>query len=76
MIETDMSLEAALNAVLLADAHALDSKDMQRWLDNYADEEKRVVFLPFGGKFRARTCPWLYVRRLPGEARGSRHFRK
>ncbi|MDI1294927.1 aromatic-ring-hydroxylating dioxygenase subunit beta [Sphingobium sp. AR-3-1] len=44
MIETDMSLEAALNAVLLADADALDSKDMQRWLDNYADEENASYF--------------------------------
>ncbi len=39
MIQADIPLEAALNALLLADAHALDSKDMPGWLGNYAEEE-------------------------------------
>lgn len=40
MIETDISLEAALVELLLADSRALDSKDMQAWLGNYAEEEE------------------------------------
>ena len=39
MTQTDISLEAALNALLLADARALDGKDMLGWLGNYAEEE-------------------------------------
>ncbi len=35
----DYALDRALDALLLADADALDSKDMARWLANYADEE-------------------------------------
>lgn len=44
MMQTDTSLEAALNALLLADARALDSKDMPGWLGNYADEEAAAYY--------------------------------
>lgn len=44
MILADTSIEAALDALLLADAHALDSKDMQGWLGNYAEEEAASYF--------------------------------
>jgi salicylate 5-hydroxylase small subunit len=39
MIQIETSLEAALDALLLADASALDDKDMQGWLGNYAEED-------------------------------------
>ncbi len=44
MTQTDISLEAALNALLLADARALDGKDMPGWLSNYAEEEAASYF--------------------------------
>ncbi|QGN54039.1 aromatic-ring-hydroxylating dioxygenase subunit beta [Novosphingobium sp. Gsoil 351] len=39
MTQSDTSLEAALHALLLADAGALDGKDLASWLGNYAEEE-------------------------------------
>ncbi|MDD2795278.1 aromatic-ring-hydroxylating dioxygenase subunit beta [Acidocella sp.] len=44
MIQIDTSLEAALDALLLADASALDGKDMQGWLGNYAEEDAASYF--------------------------------
>ncbi|WP_225010969.1 aromatic-ring-hydroxylating dioxygenase subunit beta [Novosphingobium percolationis] len=40
MMQTDTALEAALDALLLADASALDGKDMQGWLANYSEEDE------------------------------------
>jgi salicylate 5-hydroxylase small subunit len=39
MTHFDSSLVAALDALLLADASALDSKNMQGWLSNYVEED-------------------------------------
>lgn len=39
MTQREETLELALNALLLADADALDSKDMKRWLDNYSQDD-------------------------------------
>ena len=38
-------LEAALDRLLLADANALDSKDMPGWLANYAEEDGASYYL-------------------------------
>lgn len=43
-MQTDTTLEAALDALLLADASALDGKDMLGWLANYADEDAASYF--------------------------------
>lgn len=40
MTQTDTALEAALDALLLADSSALDGKDMEGWLANYAEEDE------------------------------------
>lgn len=40
----DTGLEAVLDRLLLADADALDSKDMKRWLSNYAEEEEASYY--------------------------------
>lgn len=37
-------LEAALDRLLLADANALDSKDMAGWLANYTEEEQASYY--------------------------------
>lgn len=39
MTQAGKSLEAALDALLLADASALDGKDLRSWLGNYAEED-------------------------------------
>jgi 3-phenylpropionate/cinnamic acid dioxygenase small subunit len=44
MTQIDATLEAALDALLLADASALDGKDMQGWLSNYAEEDAASYF--------------------------------
>jgi len=41
---SDVALEGTLDRLLLADADALDSKDMQRWLSNYADEPEASYY--------------------------------
>ncbi|WP_290897387.1 aromatic-ring-hydroxylating dioxygenase subunit beta [Hoeflea sp.] len=43
-VVADTTLEAVLDRLLLADADALDSKDMQRWLSNYAEEEEASYY--------------------------------
>ncbi|CAM5391142.1 aromatic-ring-hydroxylating dioxygenase subunit beta [Sphingobium scionense] len=40
MMQTDTTLESALDALLMADASALDSKDMMGWLANYSEEDE------------------------------------
>lgn len=40
MMQTDTALEAALDALLLADSSALDGKDMEGWLANYSEEDE------------------------------------
>lgn len=44
MSSSDIALEAALDRLFLADADALDSKDMKRWLSNYAEEEEASYY--------------------------------
>jgi len=44
MTGTDSGLQDVLDRLLLADADALDSKDMQRWLSNYADEPQASYY--------------------------------
>jgi len=44
MTRIDTSLEAELDALLLADASALDGKDMLGWLGNYAEEDAASYF--------------------------------
>lgn len=44
MTPPDIELERALDRLLLADAQALDSKDMKRWLSNYAEEEEASYY--------------------------------
>lgn len=39
MTQQDDILELSLDKLLLADADALDSKDMKRWLDNYSQDD-------------------------------------
>lgn len=44
MASDDITLEAALDSLLLADANALDGKDMRAWLGNYANEDGAAYF--------------------------------
>lgn len=40
----DVAFEARLDTLLLADVSALDGKDMERWLSNYANEAAASYF--------------------------------
>lgn len=44
MTSASSDLAASLDRLLLADADALDSKDMQRWLSNYSHEKEASYF--------------------------------
>lgn len=44
MMLSPTKLECALDRLLLADANALDSKDMTGWLTNYAEEEQASYY--------------------------------
>lgn len=44
MTATIPELETAIDRLLLADANALDSKDMPGWLENYAEEDQASYY--------------------------------